>query len=208
MRRWSRILAVVFVGAAWLVAQPGWSSEQTETLDTVADEEYPIYDRVIDAKFLTSETTLVLIDRLTVIRLGPEAPPVVQQTYKEQDFFDGRVAPALLQDFLVKLRRPSLLEAKFDFGVRYRLVSPRENRGPDVSLAPIPASAKPIDYTGGIVTLELSRVGFTPREDQALVYVGYFRPGGGGAGFLVLLRRLGRVWEITDTEAVWTQLEE
>ena len=51
--------------------------------------------------------------------------------------------------------------------------------------------------------LRFSRVGFTRREDQALVYVEEVRPDGTGGGFLVWLHRRGRVWTIADTEVLW-----
>ena len=86
--------------------------------DLVQAEEYPIYDLVIQSKFLTSDTTLVTINRLTVTQLGPEEEPDPRRFFKDNEFFDGRLQPALVTDFLMKLRRPSRLEPKFSFGVR------------------------------------------------------------------------------------------
>jgi hypothetical protein len=171
--------------------------------DPVPAEEYPIYDRVVQAKFLTSQTMLVMIDRLTVTRVGEEEKPLLREFFDEHQFFDGQLQPALLTDFLVKFRRPSTLEPKFNFGVRYRLVSPHERDGDEVSLRTVPVRSRLIDVSGPTIMLEFSRVAFTPRRDQALVYVGNHRPDGTGAGFLVWLRWLNQAWDIMDTEVIW-----
>jgi hypothetical protein len=52
--------------------------------------------------------------------------------------------------------------------------------------------------------LAFSRVGFSPRRDQALVYVANDRPDGSGAGFLIWLEARASAWQILDTELVWT----
>lgn len=174
----------------------------------VTPEEYPLYNQVIQAKFLTSQTSLVLIERLTVTRLGPEGKDPPNRAYFDENrFFEGRLEPDLVADFLLKTRRPSRLEARFHFGVPYRFVSDGELEEPEVSLGPIPAEFSPTDLAQDapptIGILEFSRVGFNRRENQALLYVGDNRPDGSGAGMLVLLDRRGRVWTIVDTEVLW-----
>ncbi len=185
------------------------SAERSEQQpEPVPAEEYPIYDLVVQKKFLTSQTALVVIDRLTVTRLHPEAKePLSLAFFRENDYFSGRLRPDLVTDFILKSSRPFRLEARFNFGVRYRFVSGGELEEPEVFLAPIPAmfssahllqDARPI-----IGKLGFSRVAFSQRADQALVYVADDRPDGTGAGFLVWLRRLDRGWEILDTEVLW-----
>ena len=188
------------------IASSAESSEQN--LEPVPVEEYPIYDRVVQDKFLTSQTTLVVIDRLTVARLHPEAkePPSLA-FFRENDYFNGRLRPDLVTDFILKNSRPFRLEARFNFGAPYRFVSGGELEAPEVFLAPIPTRFPRADVTQVprpvIGKLGFSRVAFTPRADQALVYVADDRPDGTGAGFLVWLRRLDRDWEILDTEVLW-----
>jgi hypothetical protein len=185
------------------------SAERSEqNLEPVPVEEYPIYDRVVQDKFLTSQTTLVVIDRLTVTRLHPEAkePPSLA-FFREHDYFEGRLRPELVTDFILKNGRPFRLEARFNFGVHYRFVSGGELEEPEVFLAPIPTGFPFASLTQAsrsvIGKLGFSRVAFTPRADQALVYVADDRPDGTGAGFLVWLRRLDQGWEILDTEVLW-----
>ncbi|TLY27361.1 MAG: hypothetical protein E6K63_10925 [Nitrospirae bacterium] len=188
------------------IASPAESAEQN--LEPVPVEEYPIYNRVVEDKFLTSRTTLVVIDRLTVTRLHPEAkePPNLA-FFREHDYFNGRLRPDLVTDVILKNSRPFRLEARFNFGVPYRFMSGGELEEPEVSLAPIPTRFPRAEVTQVpqpvIGKLGFSRVAFTPRADQALVYVADDRPDGTGAGFLVWLRRLDRDWEILDTEVLW-----
>ncbi|TLY15781.1 MAG: hypothetical protein E6K69_05485 [Nitrospirae bacterium] len=182
------------------------SSEQN--LEPVPVEEYPIYNRVVQDKFLTSQTTLVVIDRLTVTRLHPEnkEPPGLG-FFREHDYFDGSLRPDLVTDVILKDSRPFRLEARFNFGVNDRFVSGGELEEPEVFLAPIPARFPRTDMTQVprpvIGKLGFSRVAFTPRADQALVYVVDDRPDGTGAGFLVWLRRLDQGWNVLDTEVIW-----
>ena len=150
----------------------------------------------------------MVIDRLTITRLHPEAkePPSLA-FFRENEYFEGRLRPELVTDFILKSSRPFRLEPRFNFGVPYRFVSGGELEEPEVFLAPIPAKFSPVDLTQNpppvIGKLGFSRVGFTQRADQALVYVADDRPDGTGAGFLVWLRRLDQGWEILDTEVLW-----
>jgi hypothetical protein len=175
--------------------------------EPVPVEEYPVYDRVVQAKFLTSLTTLVIVNRLTVTRLIPDGQPLTRALFDEGRYFGGNLPRDLVTDFLLKSSRPWRLEAKFKFGVPVRFVSGDELEGPEVFLAPIPARlsgqrlAQVPPTTVGI--LEFSRVAFSPRGDQALVYVGDDREDGSGAGFLMWLRRIAQGWEILDTELLW-----
>jgi hypothetical protein len=104
-----------------------------------------------------------------------------------------------------------MVERRFNFGAPYRLVSPEEKNDEEVSLirphvaGETHGQSVPADYTGGTFKLELSRVAFAPRNEQALVYVGHYRPDGNGAGFLILLqRRSAQAWDIQATEVIWT----
>lgn len=173
---------------------------------TVPTEEYPLYDLVVRDKFLTSRTTMVVIERLTVARAKKnERDYLSRESLEEQEVFENKLPPVLLDDFLFKLKAPSRLDGKFNFGVPYRFVNDGVPEEPEVSLAPIPAANRrriqaPRSTIG---LLRFSRVGFTRREDQALVYVEEERLDGTGGGFLVWLNRRGKVWTIADTEVLW-----
>ncbi len=207
-QRHTRLLTIAITLGLW--AAPAFSvaaDQGREKLEKVPPEEYPIYDRVVETKFLTSRTRLVIIDRLTVGELRPDLPPPTWEFFTEFDFFAGKLQPETATDFLFKTRRRSRLEARFNFGVRYQFVPDGVLEEPMVFLAPVPAGLTRFDPTR-IGVLGFSRVGFNAREDQALVYVGDFRSDGSGAGFLVLLHRVGHEWKITDTEVLWVARED
>ena len=185
----------------------GAADRAGETPDPVPAEEYPFYDLIVQSKFLTSDTTLVLIERLTVARAEKSEREYLSREFlDEQQVLQGQLPAALLDDFLGKLKTPSRLDAKFGFGVRYRFVGNGLPEESEVSLAPVPVASVPRLARGAPQTvgvLQFSRVGFAPREDQALVYVEENRPDGTGGGFLVWFHRRGKVWTITDTEVLW-----
>jgi hypothetical protein len=197
-----------------LMAAMGVSSDlrAAEPVETrpapVTSEEYPLYDLIVRDKFLTSRTTLVVIERLTVARTKKgERDYLSRESLEEQEIFDNRLPPVLLDDFLSKLRAPSRLDGKFDFGVPYRFTKDGVPEEPEVSLAPIPVVHRRFIQDQGsrstIGLLRFSRVGLTRREDQALVYVEEERLDGTGGGFLVWMYRRGKVWTIADTEVLW-----
>ena len=199
-----RVLLSVMVVAVLLVPAPAdpAAGERGENHEAVAPEEYEIYNRIVASKFLTSDTSMVLIHELTAVRLGPSGLLFSREWFEENQVFDGRVPRALMADFLSKTHEPSRLAAKFDVGVRYRLIPLDEGQRERVSFPPAPVRA--IQSSSTTIFLEFSRVAFTPKEDLGLVYVGNERPDGTGAGMLVLLRRSGREWHFVDTEIVWT----
>jgi hypothetical protein len=174
---------------------------------SVPEEEYPVYDAVVRSKFLTSETALVLIDRLTVARTTEDERVYLSRDFfEEQNVFGGLLPTALLDDFFFKLAATSRLEARFGFGVRYRFFSDGVPEEPEVSWAPIPATwgLERMQAAPEIIgILRFSRAGFTPPEDQALVYVEEERPDGTGGGLLVWLFRRGALWSVAETEVLW-----
>jgi hypothetical protein len=177
-----------------------------EQLAAVPAEEYPLYDLVVRDKFLTSRTTMVVIERLTVARVKKnERDYLSRESLEEQEVFENKLPPVLLDDFLFKLKAPSRLDGKFNFGMPYRFVRDGVPEEPEVSLAPIPVVDRRYIQAprSTIGVLRFSRVGFTRREDQALVYVEEERLDGTGGGFLVWLNRRGKVWTIADTEVLW-----
>ena len=167
----------------------------------------PFYDLAVDAKFLTSQTRLIILERLTTTRLHPDqqvAPTVAWLT--EQGWFDGRLPQDLIRDFVGRNQHPSRLDARFAFGVRYRFVSGDGVPETEAALSVIPVSFSVQDLEGELDTVDrlaFSRVGRTIRGDQALLYVANLRRDGTGAGFLLWLQRRQAGWEVKDTEVVW-----
>jgi hypothetical protein len=174
--------------------------------ESVPAEEYPVYDRVVESKFLTSMTRVVLVERLTLTQLHPEESVLPSERwFEEQSPFDGQLPRDLIADFIAKNRRPSRLELRFQFGARVRFVSPGGAEESDVFLGPpFAAWRRPaLEDDERLDRLAFSRVAWTSKQDQALVYVANERPDGSGAGFLCWLRQQGKEWNLFDTEVVW-----
>jgi hypothetical protein len=176
-------------------------------------EDYPLYDLVVDEKFLTTETKLLLLERHTLTRLHPEqAGPLRLESFQEYEIFDGRLPGDLRRDFVMKSQTPSKLEERFGFGVRYRFVSGEGTEQQEASLAPLPTSLEgphllqegPLEGPPAVIDrLSFSRVAYSFGHEHAFIYVEYNRPDGSGAGFAVWLRSSGSRWGIFDSELVW-----
>ncbi len=196
------LLAVVV-----LIAWPSAVLAADATVTPVPVEDYPFFDQVIISKFLTSETTLVVIERMTTTQLSPQQDgPLTAAVLRELEAFDGTLPPELVRDFVSVNQEPARLEARFQFGVRYRLVSGHGLGEPEVSLAYPASTGRAVPAQGAPVVerLAFSRVGRTLRNDQAVLYVEQNRPDGDGAGLLVWFRRKGRDWLLVDTDVLWT----
>jgi len=212
----SFMIGFSLLALTWALSMGAASPPPTETgPDTssfVPAEDYPLYDLIVDEKFLTPETKLVVLERATLTRLHPEQQgPLKPETFHQYEIFDDRLPGELVRDFLVKNQAPSKLDGRFGFGVRYRFVSRDGTEQQETSLPFIPVSEsgrfiqeEPLDEPPAILDrLGFSRVGYTAGREQALIYVEYNRPTGAGAGFAVWLHRSGAHWRIFDSEVVW-----
>lgn len=191
----------------FLVMQSPLAMAKGQVAMNLPPEDYSLYDRIIEDKFLTSQMQLVLLERMTVSRLVPDREDSMTMAFfQEHDFFEGMLPQELVEDFVGANQSPTRLEARFQFGVRYRFVSERTMEDAEaVAATPVLRDrARPVQSRVVLDRLALSRAGRTLRNDQALVYVENMRPDGTGAGFLVWCRRQGREWKLFDTEVVWT----
>lgn len=199
------ILAVLFIGGftrtSRVVAESG---QKTEAIPV---EDYALYDQVVTSKFLTSATQLVVIERMTRLRLSPDQEgPTTVGALQEQGYFDGELPADLIREFISANRQASRLEGRFRLAVGYRFATDGRLEEPEVSLArPVTvAGSMPVQAPPVLDRLAFSRVARSLRNDQALLYVEAIRPDGTGAGFLVWCRRQGQHWRLFDTEVAWT----
>lgn len=192
-------MAGLVVLCAGLFSNVVCAAEQRSVADVILAEDYALYDQTIESIFLTSYTRLVVIERMTGVRLLPDqTEPMTIGSVHDRNFFMGRLPSDLVGNFVGANREAGRLEGRFQFGVRYRFVTGQSLEEPEVSVA-VPVQAVPV-----LERLAFSRVGRTLQKDQALVYVEQMRPDETGAGFLVWFHREGRKWRIFDTEVVWT----
>lgn len=206
---WLRRETVLILGLVLTQLAPAllFAAALPEQPESVSVEEYPFYDLAVDAKFLTSYTKMVVLERMTTTRLHPDDPkaPTVA-SFAEWAFFDARLPQDLIRDFVAKNQRPSRLDTRFAFGVRYRFVSGDGVPETEAAMPVIPVTWPVQDHEGDldrIDRLAFSRVGLTVHGDQALLYVANYRPDGTGAGFLLWLVRRQTVWDVYDTEVIW-----
>ncbi|GKS59264.1 hypothetical protein YTPLAS18_27910 [Nitrospira sp.] len=191
------------------LAEPAGVSREGGAL--VPPEEYPVFDRVVESKFLTSRTRLVVVERPTVRYLHPEIPvPPTVGWFESAQPFSGRLPEDLIADFVVKNQQAARLEDRFRFGVHIRFVTPEGLAEPDIRFAPRPRRWMPRlveqETHGPPPTLDrlaFSRVGFNLAANQALVYVVNDRPDGSGAGFLLWLHRPAGEWALVETDVLW-----
>ncbi len=191
----------------FLFVELPFAAEREPIGASVSQEDYELYDRIIEDKFLTSQIQLVLLDRMTVLRLVPNQPgSMTMAFFQQQGFFQGMLPFDLVRDFVGANQARSPLEGRFRLGVRYRFVSGDPTDKTEANRAISVRSHDSLSFPTPTVLdrLALSRVGRTIRNDQALVYVENVRPDGTGAGFLVWCHRREHEWEIFDTEVVWT----
>jgi hypothetical protein len=199
------IIALLFMDV--LLGQSGAVAESDQKADTIPAEDYALYDQVVTSKFLTSATQLVVIDRMTRLRLSPyQEGPTTIGAFQEQGYFDGELPADLNLEFSAVNRQPSRLEGRFHFGVGYRFATGDTIEEPEVSLAsPVTvAHVRPVQAPSVLDRLAFSRVARSLLNEDALMYVEALRPDGTGAGFLVWFRRQGRSWTLFDTEVAWT----
>lgn len=177
----------------------------------VPAEEYPVFDRVVESKFLTSATRVVVVERLTVTQLHPgvDQPPT-REWFDEVGPFAGHLKPEMVLDFIAKNQQPSRLEGRFQLPATVRFVTREGQAEPEVKVSPAPTIGRawPVEFApeGPAPTvnrLAFSRVAFNLRGDEALVYVSNERPNGTGAGFLLWLQRRGTDWTLLETEVLW-----
>lgn len=194
------LLPFLFMGLSFAV-------EGRQVGVAVLPEDYDLYDRVIEGKFLTSQIHLVLLERMTVSWLVPDQPDSMTMAFfQQQEFFNGMVPQELVRDFIGANQAQSRLEGRFGFGVRYRFVSGEKSEDVEAHLA-VPAVNNhrvALQSPSVLDRLAFSRVGRTLKNDQALLYVENRRRDGTGAGFLVWFHRHEQAWEFFDTEVVWT----
>jgi hypothetical protein len=175
--------------------------------DAISAEDYALYDQVVTGKFFTSATQLVVIERMTRLRLSPDQEGTTTiGAFQGQGYFDDTLPMDLLQEFISANRQGSRLEGRFHFAAGYRFATDGRLEEPEVSLArPVTvADSMSVQALPILDRLAFSRVARTPRNDHALLYVETLRPDGTGAGFLVWCRRQGQRWTLFDTEVAWT----
>lgn len=116
---------------------PGAVAETDRQAESIPAEDYALYDQVVTGKFLTSATLLVMIERMTSLRLSPnQEGPTTIEAFREQKYFEGELPADLIREFVFVNRQPSRLEGRFHFGVAYRFRTGNHIEESEVSIPP------------------------------------------------------------------------
>lgn len=201
-----RLSRAVFAVVGLVIIQ-GTLLQAVEPPPRIPPDDYALYDQIVTKKFLTSDTRLVVLERMTVARLVPnQEGPVTAKLFEQEGYFGGELPSDLVREFVAVNQEPQRLEGRFQFGIRYRFVSGDALEEPEVrwNIPVLPVRVTPAQTSPILDRLAFSRVGRSLRNDQALAYVENLRADGTGAGFLIWFRRQGQEWTLFDTEVVWT----
>jgi hypothetical protein len=176
------------------------SASTPEGFSSITLEEYAVYDAMIANNFLPSGYERILIVDQTVA--GISAGPALQQ---DLDFLRENMAPDLqaetLADFVAKNERSYRIENHFSLDVPVVLIS---NQAVDEFLAAQDGWERFYEqYPNSQGMMTISRVGFNPSGQQALMYVGNQADLLAGEGNYVLLSKEGDEWKVTKTFQAW-----
>jgi len=109
----------------------------------------------------------------------------------------------LLKDFLSKNGNRIKLESKFENPVKFYLISRSEfvsyvNKGLNAGYESL--YQKYPDVSG---TIEVSRVGYSTKNENALVIIDFHQNSETGIGYLVELKLEKGVWKILNVDMMW-----
>jgi hypothetical protein len=161
-----------------------------------AADEYAVYSALIKTVYQGDSTKTIVIQDNTEVDKQMSGADELQYVQRE---LKG-VTQALADDFAVRNRQVLTLEQHFNLAAKVVLLKQ----------ADIQAIFKKggwnefyRQYPNSQGTLVLSRVGFNPVADQALVYAGNASNVLAGAGFYYLLARENGAWKIIQQLMVW-----
>ena len=130
------LLVALFLGG--FIEVPGAVAESDQKADAISAEDYALYDQVVTSKFLTSATQLVVIERMTRLRLSPdEEGPTMIEAFQEQGYFDGELPADLIRG--VQFGQPATKPARRTISLWCRL--PVRHGGPDRGAGGFPGPA-------------------------------------------------------------------
>ncbi len=188
--------------------EPLNSQAQTDEKTPVQDsEEYSVYSELLNSQYKSDKLQQFVINSETV---GKTKQPFIG--------LRGGLAPSgakrpeadasTISDFDANNDKSIVLERRFDLKAPYVLVTSDELHaifGPDASgrydMEGWTGFYK--HYPGAVGVLGLSRVGFSSKKDQALVYVEIQKNLLGGSGRFFVLSRADKTWEVQKQVVMW-----
>ena len=134
------MMVLIIVCCSWMDSSrsPGAVAGSDQKADAIPAEDYALYDQVVTSKFLTSATQLVVIERMTRLRLSPDQEgPTTIGAFQEQGYFDGELPADLIREF--SLGQPATKPARRTISLWCRL--PVRHGGHDRRAGGFPGSS-------------------------------------------------------------------
>jgi hypothetical protein len=188
--------------------EPLNSQAQTDEKAPVQDpDEYSVYNTLLNSQYKSDKLQQFVINSETV---GKTKQPFIglraglAPTGAKRPDADA----ATMSDFDAKNDKSFSLERRFDLKAPYVLVTSDELHaifGPDASgnYATEGWADFYKQYPGAVGILGLSRVGFSSKKNQALMYVEIQRNLLGGSGAFFVLSMAEKTWEVQKQVVLW-----
>jgi hypothetical protein len=164
----------------------------------VSSEEYAVYSALIEEEYVTDKVKLVVITNPTS---GGNRSKDIADYYLQQL---SPLSRATYDDYIERNSKPYNLSNSFTLKERYMLVEYHEVEkffdDPDLDEAWKNFYRQFPDSNGYIV---LSRVGFNPAKDQALVYTAWMCNSRCGEGKFVLMSKRDGKWKVEKKYTTW-----
>ena len=173
------------------------ASQPTPGPDQVNTEEQAVYAALLKQ---TYSAGMIVIMETTSTDPGSADPSTSRLDYVMENLHD--VDKSVATDFQARNDKAYPLSLNMKLGVTYVLLTQEQRNG----MFGQNQSGWEVFYqnypgTPGITTL--SRVGFNPSFDQALVYIGTESNWLAGAGYYILLKKVSGTWEIDQKVMTW-----
>lgn len=173
-------------------------------LDTIRDEEYSVYAAFIDTGFYLikyrynrDEVQLIVIDDYTLgCKTGSDLKRTLEWVAEELP----AVEQETLDNFRIKNTQSHPLENRFNLTVNVVLISVEE-ASKIFQKGGWEGFYEEYPFSQGVMTL--SRVGFNPEMDQALLYVANEADDSIGGGYYILFTEEDGVWTIQEWVIAW-----
>lgn len=189
----------------------GCSNNKTATgLTEISDTDYKIYSTVIE-QLILSQTDSVPVpssvgDEVKYMKNDKANLLLIDSTKAASSFnwhFTKPFEASLFKDFFSKNGNRIKLESKFDNPVKFHLISRSEyvsymNKGLKAGYESL--YQKYPDVSG---TIEVSRVGYSTKKENAMVIIDFHQNERTGIGYLVELKLENGVWKILNVDMMW-----
>jgi len=189
----------------------GCSNNKTATgLTEISDTDYKIYSKVIE-QLILSQTDSVPVpssvgDEVKYMKNDRANLLLIDSTKAASSFnwhFTKPFEASLFKDFFSKNGNRIKLESKFENPVKFHLISRSEfvsymNKGLNAGYESL--YQKYPDVSG---TIEVSRVGYSTKNENALVIIDFHQNSETGIGYLVELKLEKGVWKILNVDMMW-----